>query len=152
MNPHPDFAELDVPQSFTLGALRLDILTAQDVEEDFEAVTSSADVLRGIFGGVWPDGLTLAANETDLHWHQREFMARRSFAWIIRDDASDAYLGCAYVYPDIGHCGRGVATVWIRDCPDRVALQQTASDAFFDWVRGLLPADYQLDTQQPPTG
>ncbi|WP_300034290.1 hypothetical protein [uncultured Roseobacter sp.] len=85
MKPHPDFEAIDIPMTLTLGAYQLDILTSADVEVDFDAVTRSKSVLKGLFGPAWPEGLTFEDNLTDLHWHHREFTAKRSFAWVIRD-------------------------------------------------------------------
>ena len=110
MTPHPDFETLQVPMSLTLGAYHLKILTGADVEVDFEAVTHSRSVLQGLFGPTWPEGLTLEDNLTDLHWHHREFTAKRSFAWVIRDE-SGTYLGCAYLFPDTGARGAGEAVL-----------------------------------------
>lgn len=78
----------------TLGAYYLDVLTAVDLEMDYEAVTRSQSVLQGLFGPKWPEGLTLEDNLIDLHWHHREFTAKRSFARVIRDEQA-TYLGCA---------------------------------------------------------
>ena len=49
---------------------------------------------------VWPEGLTREKNLIDLAWHQREFEAHRSFAWVVENTAGD-YLGCLYIYPSI---------------------------------------------------
>ena len=51
-------------------------------------------------GSSWPDGLTKDKNLVDLAWHQREFEASRSFAWVIESHEGE-YLGCLYVYPSI---------------------------------------------------
>lgn len=146
MNPHPDFETLEMPASCWLGDFHLNILTADDLEEDYAEVMRSAEVLRGIFGPVWPDGLTKSYDETDLHWHHREFTAKRSFAWVIRDTAA-LYIGCAYLSPDIGARGAGQATYWIVDRPDRLALLARFGALYTAWLEGLLPAAYRLNAQ-----
>lgn len=143
MKPHPDFKALDVPMSITLGAYHLGVLTGEDVEEDFEAVTRSQSVLQGIFGPTWPEGLTLEDNLTDLHWHHREFTAKRSFAWVIRDGAS-AYLGCAYLSPDIGAIGSGEAAYWMADAPDRLTHLAAFGPLYENWLKEMLPPQYDL--------
>ncbi|MDF1728626.1 MAG: hypothetical protein P1U53_12845 [Sulfitobacter sp.] len=145
MKPHPDFAWLEVPTTATLGPYHLTILTPADVEEDFEAVSGSEAVLRGIFGPTWPAGLTLEDNLTDLHWHYREFTEKRSFAWIIRD-RDGAYLGCAYLNPDIGARGKGEAAFWFTDSPDRQAHLAAFGPLYEAWVKGMLPGEYRLNT------
>ncbi|WP_299962952.1 hypothetical protein [uncultured Roseobacter sp.] len=146
MIPHPDFAGSDFPETAQLGAFRLSMLTAGDVEEDFAEVTRSAAVLKGLFDPQWPDGLTLADNETDLHWHHREFTARRSFAWILRD-AGGTYLGCAYFNPVIGARGSGVGVYWIVDRPDRLELLSRFGPLYEDWLRGKIPTGYRLSLE-----
>lgn len=99
---HPAFEGREIPQETVIGAYRLTILHPAGVDEDLEAVRESADGIRGMFGGDWPDGLTREDNLWDLAWHLREFEAKRSFAWVIRDAMAPApgpYLGCAYVFP-----------------------------------------------------
>jgi len=143
MTPHPDFANLEVPTSLTLGTYHLGILTGADVEEDFEAVSRSQTVLQGLFGPTWPEGLTLESNLTDLHWHHREFTAKRSFAWIIRD-AGGTYVGCAYLFPDIGALGTGEAAYWMADAPERHAHLSAFGLLYKEWLTKLLPPSYAL--------
>ncbi|MEM8792612.1 MAG: hypothetical protein AAGE80_13415 [Pseudomonadota bacterium] len=72
-------------------------------------MASAADIKAAFPQFTWPEGLTLDDNLLDLAWHQREFLARRSFAWVIEDGAGD-YRGCFYVYPSIE--GDKTAEVW----------------------------------------
>lgn len=129
--------------SMTLGTYHLDVLTGADVEEDFNAVTRSKSVLQGLFGPKWPEGLTLEDNLTDLHWHHREFTAKRSFAWIIRD-AAGLYLGCAYLFPTIGERGQAEAAYWMTDTPDRLGNIAAFGPLYAEWLKELLPASYAL--------
>jgi len=141
VDPHPDFADSALPQNASVGAFRLTPLGVADVDEDYEAVMSSARVLKGLFGDEWPIGLTRANNLVGMGWHEREFSARRSFAWIIRD-ADGAYLGCAYLYPDIGTRNAGTVVTWIRARADRLSLLTAFNGAFAGWLRPYLPEGY----------
>jgi hypothetical protein len=138
MTPHPDFEALVVPRSFTLGDYHLDILTAEDLEADYEAVTRSASVLHGLFGPDWPMGLSLEDNRTDLHWHHREFTTNRSFAWVIRDP-DQTYLGCAYLFPAPGARGMAEATYWMAHGSSRLSHLATFGPLYETWVTALLP-------------
>jgi hypothetical protein len=120
MQPHPDLANRPAPRSADLGLFRLSPLNPAAAEEDFAAVTGSERVLTGVFGSPWPTGLTLNDNRVDLAWHEREFTLGRSWSWILRD-AGGVYLGCAYVFPEPGACGRGSIWLWLVDGPDRLA-------------------------------
>ncbi len=143
MTPHPDFASLDIPQALAFGRFRMEMLTAEDLAEDYAAVMSSVPVLQGVFDAVWPEGLTLAANETDLHWHHREFTARRSFAWAIRTEA-EGYVGCAYLFADIGTTGAGEAVYWMIDTPERLDRLEDFGAMYVAWLNTVLPPGYDL--------
>jgi hypothetical protein len=139
MQPHPDFAGSTLPRSADLGLFRLTPLAPDAAEEDFAVVTTSAPVLKGFFGGDWPLGLTLDDNRIDLAWHEREFRARRSFSWILRDK-NGVYLGCAYVSPDLGARGQGQIHLWLADTPDRLALLTAFQPVLAKWLQPWLPA------------
>lgn len=142
MEPHPDFIDTTLPRQATLGAYQLGPLGPAQAEEDFAVVTASEQVLTGVFGNPWPIGLTLDENRIDMGWHDREFTARRSFAWIIRD-TQNAYLGCAYLYPAIGATGHGQVVTWIRDCPDRLSQLAKFNTVFQTWLAPYLPEGYE---------
>ena len=64
------------PAGIETNEFRLRMLTIHDVVKDYDAVMSSIDHLRGVFGphSFWPsDDLTLEQDLIDLAWHQKEF-------------------------------------------------------------------------------
>ena len=148
MQPHPDFVGAALPRAFALADFRLTPLSPDFTEEDYEAVMSSSADLKG-FSGSWPEGLTLEDNRIDLAWHEREFTSNRSYSWIIRDDAG-AYLGCFYIYPDIGGRGRAQAALWIRTMEERAPLARTLKEALVQWCQVVLPAQIALDWKCSP--
>ena len=148
MQPHPDFAEADFPRSFALGRFHLTPLSPEFVEEDFAAVTAAAPLLNGFFGD-WPAGLTLEDNLVDLAWHEREFTANRSFSWIIRDPAG-TYLGCFYLFPEIGARGRAKAALWFGDIPDRAASARALKPLLLDWLRDSVPTGIDITWSTSP--
>ena len=114
MKPHPMFKNRSIPVVHLLGDLTLRALSVNDLDRDYAAVMESAAEIKAANpGSSWPDGLTKEKNLIDLAWHQREFEARRSFAWVI-EDGDGMYLGCLYVYPSIS--GESAADVlwWWR--------------------------------------
>lgn len=148
MEPHPDFADVDWPRSFALGGYRLTPLSADQVDEDLAAVQATAPLLGEIFGD-WPAGLTRAENLIDLAWHDREFTTRRSFSWILRDTAG-AYLGCFYLFPQIGARGRAKAALWLCDLPERRATAQEVKALLSAWLAAHLPAGIDLTWETSP--
>ncbi|MEM6376246.1 MAG: hypothetical protein AAF686_08390, partial [Pseudomonadota bacterium] len=131
-----------------IGAFRLSRLDASVMDEDFQAVTESTAVLTGLFGNDWPQNLTAERNLTDLHWHDREFTVRRSFSWVIRD-LTGSYLGCAYLLPDPGERGMAQVFTWVRDMPDRVAINRAFDAELASWFADLLPGDLTLRWKRP---
>lgn len=114
MRPHPLFKTSSIPTIHPLGEFTLRVLTIADLDRDFAAVMeSAADIKAANPGSTWPDGLTREKNLIDLAWHQREFEARRSFAWVI-EAADGDYLGCLYVYPSIAGEQSADVTWWWR--------------------------------------
>ncbi|MEM7753403.1 MAG: hypothetical protein AAF230_08320 [Pseudomonadota bacterium] len=149
MDPHPDFATVDLPRRFDVGACTLTPLDVAAVDEDFAAVLATAPLMEGIFGD-WPAGLTRETNLIDMAWHDREFDARRSFSWIIRD-AEGTYLGCFYLFPELGTRGRAKATFWLCDLPDRVGFAATLKQDLSSWLADKLSPAIILTWVTRPT-
>lgn len=75
-------------------------LVPSDAQMDYEAVMSSIDTIKAQRGGTWPKpDLTLEKNIEDLKWHESEFKAGRSFAYVITNLEGNVELGCIYFYP-----------------------------------------------------
>lgn len=142
MDPHPDFADVTLPRDVALGAYRLTPLSPEFVDEDLEAVLATAPLLDGIFGD-WPAGLTREVNLIDLAWHEREFTARRSFSWIVRDSAG-AYAGCFYIFPALGMRGAAKAALWLCDMPERDEAARGLKAALTDWMAGAMPSGISI--------
>lgn len=134
MRCHPLLAGVTIPQDAALGPYRLQVLGPDYVKEDYDAVIESRNRLKGMMGGSWPEGLTLEENHIDLCWHLREFEHNRSFAWIIRD-AAQAYLGCAYVFPDFSGNGASVS-IWMRSSCGPNEHEKLFSGFLLDWLNG----------------
>jgi len=131
MRPHPQFKNASIPTVHTLGEFTLKALSVDDLLRDFGAVMASAAEIKAARpGSTWPDGLTIEKNLIDLAWHQREFEARRSFAWVI-ENSDGAYLGCLYVYPSIaGEASADVAWWWRTGA---VASKPAFRQHLLDW-------------------
>ncbi len=125
-------------------------LGPEDLDEDLRALRESDAQLQGLFDeGPWPVGITRDDNLIDLCWHRREFTSRRSYAWVIADGASDAYLGCAYVYPGFSPEGPLRAVWWFRT--SRRAEGEGFPRLFLDWLASppwpSLPVNAPLTTR-----
>ena len=90
----------EVPQERRTDRLVLRPLRATDVELDFDAVISSAEMLRRWCQGDWPaDGFTPADNLRDLEWHELEHDEREAFTYTVLDPQGTRCLGCVYITP-----------------------------------------------------
>lgn len=148
MEPHPDFAAVNLPRNVALGRYHLTPLTHAHVDEDYTAVLSTAPLLRDFFGD-WPEGLTREDNLIDLTWHDREFTTKRSFSWIIRDTAG-TYMGCFYLSPLLGTCGRCQADMWLCDMSDRTSVARDLKSALTAWLADMIPAHIALNWATSP--
>ena len=134
MKPHPLFKNRSIPAVHVLGDFTLKALSISDLERDFSAVMeSAADIKAANPGSSWPEGLTKEKNLIDLAWHQREFEARRSFAWVI-ESADGGYLGCLYVYPSIAGEESAEVVWWWRT--GAVVARQSFRKQVLEWVSG----------------
>jgi hypothetical protein len=112
-----------VPESFTVPTVfetqhfRIRTLTVNDVVKDYDAVMSSVNHLRGVFGpnSTWPSSdLTLEQDLIDLGWHQKEFQMRSSFAYTVVSLDEERVLGCLYINPTHRGDFDASITMWVR--------------------------------------
>jgi len=78
--------DFTVPTQLENEHFRLRTLTVNDVVKDYDAVMSSRDHLKSVFGpnSDWPQAdLSLEQDLIDLGWHQKEFQIRSSFAYTV---------------------------------------------------------------------
>ena len=131
-------AEFVVPNEFATAHFTLRMLSIDDVEKDFEAVTSSAERVSKVWpDSGWPAGLTLRQNLIDLGWHEKEFHNRTSFAYTMVAPAESEVLGCVYFYPTDKAEHDAEVFLWVRE-------SQVANDldkALFEVVQRWLATD-----------
>lgn len=132
MKPHPLFRNYSIPAVHGLGEFTLKALSINDLERDFSAVMeSAADIKAANPGSSWPEGLTKEKNLIDLAWHQREFEARRSFAWVI-ENTDGEYLGCLYLYPSIAGEKSAEVVWWWRT--GAIVSRQSFRQRLLKWL------------------
>jgi len=134
--------DLQVPAVLETDRFRLRMLTAEDVELDFEAVMSSAEQLREMSGGSWPsDSMTLEDNLHDLIRHQAEFEAREAFTYTVVNLDEDSVLGCVYINPPWGSVNEydAVVAMWVRSSELETGLDSLLFEAVDNWFKELWP-------------
>jgi len=128
-------------------------LLISDVVKDYDAVMTSVDHLKGIFGPTsdWPSAnLSLEQDLIDLGWHHKEFQRRTSFAYTMLDADENQCLGCAYIYPSVYDGYDAEAYCWVR--ASRVdELDQPLFDTFKSWLHNSWPFESVIFPGREPT-
>ena len=129
-----------VPEMLETDAFRLRLLTVNDVVKDFDAVISSAEHLQAIWPeSEWPDGLTLEQNLIDLGWHQKEFQARRSFAYTVVTLDEARVVGCVYIDPTRKRGYDAEVYLWARESAIGSPPDQKLYKAVDEWLERRWP-------------
>lgn len=139
--------EFVVPLELSTDQFKLRMLSIDDVEKDFEAVTSSATRVSQVWpDSGWPEGLTLRQNLVDLGWHEKEFQNRSSFTYTVVAQDESSVQGCVYVYPTQKSGYDAEVFMWVRE-------SERAEDLdiqLFQDVQGWLAADWPFDNVAYP--
>ena len=139
--------EFTVPSELVTANFTLRMLSVNDVEKDFEAVTSSAERLSKVWpDSGWPAGLTLRQNLIDLGWHEKEFQNRTSFAYTMVAPDDSEVLGCVYLYPTekAGHDAE--VFLWVRESE----VAKDLDEALFEVVQQWLASDWPFENPAYP--
>jgi len=131
--------KFQVPQALETDEFRLRILTVNDVIKDYDAVMTSVDHCKTIWGGKWPEGLTLEQNLIDLGWHQKEFQTRRSFAYTVVHPNEAKVLGCAYILPTSKHGYDAEIYLWARQSELAGGLEDRLYVSIKAWIASDWP-------------
>jgi hypothetical protein len=128
----PDF---DVPAVLEAEQFRLRMLSVDDVEQDYEAVIESRELLQSRFGGTWPrEGFTLDENLADLERHQQEFLARKAFAYTVVALDESRVLGCVYINPTQLASADAEVVMWVRQSEYDKGLDAVLYQVVRDWI------------------
>jgi RimJ/RimL family protein N-acetyltransferase len=136
--------DFQIPAELETDRFRLRMLSVEDVELDYEAVMSSREHLRSVFGPStsWPqDSMTLEQDLADLRWHQNEFEKRLSFAYTVMKLDESQCLGCVYIYPtDRGKSAYDVHVyLWVRQSELEHGLDALLLSTVKEWVTRVWP-------------
>ena len=139
--------EFVVPNELSSADFTLRMLSVDDLEKDFEAVTSSAARLSKVWpDSGWPAGLTLRQNLIDLGWHEKEFQNRTSFAYTMVAPDESQVLGCVYFYPTDKAEYDAEVFLWVRD--NEVASE--LDKKLFEVVQRWLASDWPFENPAYP--
>jgi RimJ/RimL family protein N-acetyltransferase len=132
--------DFEVPASLETDRFRLRMLSVDDVEQDYEAVIESRELLHTMFGGPWPRlGFTLEDNLSDLERHQQEFLSRKAFAYTVVSLDETTILGCVYINPPETADSDAVVVMWVRQTEYDKGLDEIVFNRVRDWISSIWP-------------
>jgi len=134
--------DFNVPEVLQTDKFRLRMLSVSDVEKDYEAVMTSIDHLRGVFGenSKWPTkDLTLEQDLRDLQWHQNEFHNRSSFTYTVMNLDETICLGCVYIYPSKSPDFEADVYMWVRKSEYDRGLDPILFKTVKNWITDQWP-------------
>ena len=128
-------AAFDAPQDIRKPYFILTKLVPELVDLDYDAVMSSTENLRHVFGREtrWPsDSMTLSENHADLVRHADDFSKRQGFTYSVLNSDADHCLGCVYIYPFAGEAYDAEVYYWVRD--SALSLEAALGDFLQAWM------------------
>ena len=132
--------EFVVPCELSTANFKLRMLSVDDVEKDFDAVTSSVARLSKVWpDSGWPAGLTLRQNLIDLGWHEKECQNRTSFAYTMVAPDESQVLGCVYLYPTDKARYDANVFLWVREGEAANDLDEELFEVVQRWVASDWP-------------
>ena len=133
-----------VPEEMRTNRLFLRPLRATDVELDYDAVMSSAEMLRCWSRSSWPaDDFTLSENLDDLLRHEHEHNESQAFTFTVLNLEGTRCLGCVYLTPlsplELQLCeGAAFATnirLWVRGSEVVNDLDRHLFNTLREWLQ-----------------
>jgi hypothetical protein len=115
-------SDFSVPEKLETPEFRLRMLTVNDVVKDYDAVMTSVDHLRGVFG-------------PHSTWPQR----RSSFAYTVMDPTESTCLGCVYIDPTTKRGYDAEVFLWVRKSEFDKGLDPKLLLAVKEWVAEKWP-------------
>jgi len=135
-------ADFTVPRLHETDDFRIRPLTVNDLIKDYDAVMTSREHLRGVFGPAtrWPaDDMSLTENLADLGWHEVEFRRRSSFAYVVMSPDEELELGCIYLDPSEKSGYDAVAYYWVRTSAHEQGMEPMLGRVLDEWLREAWP-------------
>ena len=123
------------PRQYKTNGFIFSPLGVNDIDQDYEAVMTSAIRLKGTFDFFpdWPTAdLTKGEDLSNLGWHQTEFSMNTSFAYKITEEKNNNYVGCAYIFPSNNPDFEVDAYLWVKNSYE--AVEAKLRQDFKQWL------------------
>lgn len=146
---------VSVPSGLTHHRFVATPLTTTLVDVDYAAYMASPDVIREHSDGRWTvEGFTAADDAAQIAQHEVDHHARRSFTYLLLDNAKSQSLGCLYLNPLHAYLDRvgadaatidswplnaAMVTFWIRQDLQDSNLPRAVVVAVDEWLMRCWP-------------
>ena len=132
--------EFVVPDLFVTDRYRLEMLSPEVTEIDYDAVMSSKVRLRTVFSEKteWPkDDMSLEENRSDLIRHEAEFKSRKAFLYTVLALSRENCIGCVYIEPSRVSEFDCEVYLWVRE--SHLTLDDTLYTDIRNWLVSVWP-------------
>lgn len=129
-----------VPKSLVTDQYRLQMLSPDVAEIDYDAVMTSRVRLRTVFSEKtdWPkEDMSLEENRTDLLRHSAEFKSRQAFAYTVLTLSREKCIGCVYIDPSKVSEFDCEVYLWVRE--SHLTLDDTLYTDIHKWLLSSWP-------------
>jgi RimJ/RimL family protein N-acetyltransferase len=137
------FVPLDFtpPESLVTEDFRIRPIRPEDAELDYEAIMSSLDHLKGVFGqGQWPSAeLTLEENRESLLAHSRQHESREAFCYTVMDQSESECIGCVYLSPSRWDDHDAETVMWVSQSAFDKGLDPVLLSTVQQWLTDAWP-------------
>ncbi|WDE02478.1 hypothetical protein [Thalassomonas actiniarum] len=130
----------EAPRFLKANYFHFRVLDDTVAQLDYEAVMSSQQRLKGIFGpgSDWPKSdMTIEENIASLQVHKQEFESREAFAYSVFSDSKDTCLGSVYIDQSQSPNYECEVYLWVRD--DSITLEKELYQTVLNWLQEHWP-------------
>lgn len=131
-----------VPDSLVTSNLFVRPLLVSDADLDYQAVMSSINHIRGVFGpdDNWPqETLTLQDDINALMNHENEHERRTAFTYTVLNHKKDKCLGCIYILPIHSRQYDAQVFFWVTKDAYDLGYENELYTAIQNWLKGSWP-------------
>ena len=133
-------SDFEIPLGLKNEKFLLKPLSVDFAEKDYEAIMSSAQHIRGVFGNEWPSSdLTFKEELTSLKLHQKDAKNREAFAYTVLNQKETKCLGCIYLYPSHKTEFGAVVFLWVIESEVINGLDEFLFSTVKKWIKEKWP-------------
>jgi len=131
-----------IPESLHTRHLFIRPLRISDVVLDYQAVMSSMNHIRGVFGpgDDWPqETLTLKDDSNSIKKHEREFARRLAFTYTVMNQHENECLGCIYICGIHSDPYDAQVLFWVTEKAYNLGYDEELYQAIQKWMKTSWP-------------